>query len=95
VAVQKYGKQNSSASDKNCTLFSNNKDSNRRRNIVPLNRVIGNQLVQKRNELAKQLLLTKRPLIFFIFMAKQAVLVVNVFCFLHTRMSDYRIPILT
>jgi hypothetical protein len=59
MAVQKYGKQSNSASDKNSTLFSNNKGSNGRRNLVPVNRVIGNQLVQKRNEPAKQPLLSK------------------------------------
>jgi len=59
VAAQKYGKQNNIASDKNSNLFSNNKDYNRRRNLVRLNKVIGNQLVQKLNEPTKQLLLTK------------------------------------
>jgi hypothetical protein len=72
MVVQKYGKQNNSASDKNSTLFANNKDSNNRKNLVPLKRVIGNQLVQKRNETAKQSLLTKWPIIFF--MVKQAFL---------------------
>jgi hypothetical protein len=60
MAVKNKWKQTNSASDKKCALFANNKDSNVRRNLVPLNRVIGNQLVQKCNEPAKQLLLTKR-----------------------------------
>jgi len=65
------GKQTNSAGDKKCSLLSDNKDSNGRRNLVPVNWVMGNQLVQKRNEPAKQLLLTKDPLILFISVVKQ------------------------
>ena len=67
-------------------MFTNNKDCSGGRNIVPLNRVIGNQLVQTRKTNLQNNFYLQNDPFFFIFMVKQAFVVVNVFLsFLYTR----------